>query len=98
MTRRVWNKRDPNCPKEAIYVGRPTKFGNPYTHLKGKTLARFQVPSAAHAVEAFKTWLLSQPELIKAAKAELRGKDLVCWCKPGPCHADILMEVANAPE
>lgn len=23
---------------------------------------------------------------------ELRGKVLGCWCKPGPCHGDILVE------
>lgn len=29
---------------------------------------------------------------------ELRGKNLACWCKPGePCHADVLLELANAP-
>lgn len=28
----------------------------------------------------------------------LRGKNLACWCKPGaPCHADVLLELANAP-
>jgi hypothetical protein len=28
---------------------------------------------------------------------ELRGKNLACWCKPGePCHADVLLELANA--
>ena len=27
---KVWNKRDPNCPKDAIYVGRPSWWGNPY--------------------------------------------------------------------
>ena len=28
---------------------------------------------------------------------ELRGKNLICWCKIGaPCHADVLLEVANA--
>nr|WP_268877778.1 DUF4326 domain-containing protein [Cereibacter sphaeroides] len=27
---------------------------------------------------------------------ELRGKDLACWCEPGaPCHADVLLEIAN---
>jgi hypothetical protein len=26
----------------------------------------------------------------------LRGKNLACWCKPGePCHADVLLELAN---
>ena len=27
---------------------------------------------------------------------ELQGKNLACWCKPGaPCHADVLLELAN---
>lgn len=27
---------------------------------------------------------------------ELRGNNLACWCKPGdPCHADVLLELAN---
>lgn len=26
----------------------------------------------------------------------LRGKHLACWCRPGePCHADVLLEIAN---
>lgn len=31
-----------------------------------------------------------------AARQELSGKDLACWCKPGDlCHADVLLELAN---
>jgi Domain of unknown function (DUF4326) len=31
-------------------------------------------------------------------RRELAGKDLLCWCKPGdPCHADVLIEIANTP-
>ncbi|MFP2906201.1 DUF4326 domain-containing protein [Pyxidicoccus sp. 3LFB2] len=26
----------------------------------------------------------------------LRGKRLGCWCKPGPCHADVLAEWVDA--
>lgn len=34
----------------------------------------------------------------KTARAELRGKNLACWCALGaPCHADVLLELANAP-
>lgn len=30
-------------------------------------------------------------------RAALRGKNLGCWCKAGaPCHADVLLEIANA--
>jgi hypothetical protein len=29
--------------------------------------------------------------------AELRGKNLACWCPlDQPCHADVLLEIANA--
>ena len=28
-------------------------------------------------------------------KRELRSKVLGCWCKPGPCHGDILARIAN---
>jgi hypothetical protein len=31
------------------------------------------------------------------ARRELRGRDLACWCSlDGPCHADVLLKVANA--
>ena len=28
---------------------------------------------------------------------ELRGRDLACWCAPGPCHGDALLRLANEP-
>ncbi|WP_436298090.1 DUF4326 domain-containing protein [Variovorax sp. LjRoot175] len=33
--------------------------------------------------------------MLAAAKAELRGKDLVCWWAPEACHADVLLRIAN---
>ena len=54
-----------------------------YTHIK----------DAATAVDWFRRYLTKYPP---ADIAELRGKDLACWCKPGePCHADVLLELAN---
>ena len=78
-------------PKGAIYVGRPTKWGNPY-----------QVDAANYrgAVNLFRTYLHCSPrgiELVPSIRRELRGKVLACWCPRGkPCHADVLLEVANA--
>ena len=38
----------------------------------------------------------SLPFTIDDVRRELKGKDLICWCKPGaPCHADVLLDVAN---
>lgn len=73
-------------PDGAIYVGRPTKWGNPFN-------------SAA----TFRWWLNTprppgdvERDRILAEIAELRGKDLACWCPLGqPCHADVLLELAN---
>jgi hypothetical protein len=84
---RVWNKRDKGIPADAVYVGRPTKWGNPFViGLDG---------TRAEVIAKYRDWLLGQPELVSAAKVELRGKDLVCWCAPQACHADVLVKIAN---
>ena len=92
---KVWNKRQNNIPSDAVYVGRPTKWGNPFTHMGG-TLAKFVVANRDEAVDQYEQWLLQQPELVAQAKKELVGKDLICWCAPQRCHADVLMKVANS--
>lgn len=58
---------------------------------------------AAAAVGAYERWITAQPDLVAAARAELAGRDLACWCppvdergEPVPCHADVLLELANA--
>lgn len=88
---RVLNNRDGGfLVFRSVYVGRPTKFGNPF--VIGRDGNREQV------IAKYREYLMSQPELIAAAKAELAGRDLVCWCSPLPCHADVLLEIANEPE
>jgi hypothetical protein len=72
------------------YVARPTKFGNPFNI--GEDGTREEV------IAKYREWLLAQTELVAAAKAELRGCDLGCWCAPEPCHADVLLEIANGDE
>ena len=89
-------------PEGAVYVGRPTKWGNPIR--VGQRFALVQIGrdptfiDRSLAVELFRKncWatMTSQREF-----AALRGKDLVCWCPlDQPCHADVLLEWANAPE
>lgn len=95
-TLRVYNKRAKDVPSSAIYVGRPTKWGNPFSHMEG-TLAKFKVGSRDEAVESYEAWLRAQPELVDAARRELRGRSLVCWCAPHRCHAEVLIKVANEP-
>ena len=84
---RVWNRRLDNAPPGAIYVGRPSYFGNPF--VEGRDGDRAQV------IAAYEKWLLAQPDMVRVAKSKLRGRDLVCWCAPLPCHADVLLRIAN---
>lgn len=81
MTTRVVNRRDEPFD---IYIGRPSKWGNPFE--VGKHGTRDQV------IDKYKEWVLRQPGLV-ASLPELRGKVLGCWCKPLPCHGDALVEL-----
>jgi hypothetical protein len=71
-----------------IDITRNGEWGNPF--IVGRDGTRSEV------IELHKRWFLSQPELVKQAQTELRGKVLGCWCKPKSCHGDILFKVANA--
>jgi hypothetical protein len=44
------------------------------------------------AVEQYRAYLAERPELLAAARAELTGHDLACYCPLGPCHRDVLLE------
>ena len=85
---KVYNKHHKNAPADAVYIGRPGKWGNPF--VIGRGLSREFV------VEKYREWLSARPGLVEAARRELSGKDLVCYCSPRSCHGDILLEVANA--
>lgn len=86
-------------PEGAIYVGRPTKWGN---HIKVGDYGKSpQARRTAHwlAVLDFEKsimWNAEGDAYREAAKRELRGHDLACWCRlDEPCHADVLLRVAN---
>lgn len=81
--------------KYDVYIGRPSKFGNPFTHHKYGSLAEVVVESREEAIECYKNWLSTRPDLIADAKKELKDKILGCHCKPLDCHGDILMKIAN---
>jgi len=86
-----------HCKKEPfdVYIGRPSKWGNPFSHKPHGTLAAFIVFSREEAVEAYRAWIVQQPALMTALP-ELQGKTLGCWCKPQSCHGDVLAELVNA--
>ena len=78
-----------------VYIGRGSKWGNPFTHIKDKkTKAEFIVDTREQALESYREWILNQPQLLKDLH-ELKGKTLVCFCKPKECHGDVLVELVN---
>lgn len=80
-----------HCKKEPydVYIGRPSKWGNPFSiGIHG---------SRREVIRMYLDWVTQQPELI-ASLPELKGKVLGCWCKPLPCHGDILARLAEEAE
>ena len=79
------------APAGAVYVGRGSKWGNPY---KGTADGADRARMAGMFAQ-----LLGRPEkalFVTEIKEELRGKDLMCWCPlDQPCHADVLLGIAN---
>lgn len=75
-------------PENTVKVDRSTKHGNPYPVEAGRTQEQ--------SVQAFRIHAQENPSVREAAARELRGKNLACWRGlDQPCHADILMEIAN---
>lgn len=77
-----------HCKKESydVYIGRPSKWGNPYTI--GKDGTREEV------ISKYEAHIMTRPDLIFALQ-ELQGKTLSCWCKPKACHGDILVRMVE---
>ena len=77
-----------------VYIGRGSKWGNPYTHLKTQTLAEFKVDTREESIERYKEYVLNNKYLLSCLN-ELYGQKLGCYCKPLPCHGDILVELVK---
>lgn len=87
-----------HCKKEKydVYIGRPTKWGNPYTHIQdGKTLAKYVVEDRNAAVNAYRDYITNGDgkHLLNDLHELKGGKILGCWCKPQACHGDVLLEL-----
>jgi hypothetical protein len=85
---KVLNKHKAGVPASAVYIGRGSKWGNPFRI--GPDGDR------ASVIAKHEAWLRNQHDLLRALD-ELTGRDLVCFCAPLPCHGDLLLRLANAP-
>ncbi len=70
-----------------VYIGRPSIFGNPF--IIGVHGTRVEV------IAMYRTYIHNHPELLPELE-KLRGKRLGCFCKPLPCHGDVLVELLEA--
>ena len=89
-------KNHPFNPATDVYIGRKnasykqpeSKWHNPYRVGKGHH-------TREEALKLYREYLLASPDLM-ASLPELRGKNLVCFCDPLPCHGHILRELVEA--
>jgi hypothetical protein len=105
MPKRIQRKRSKGwkMSEGAIYVGRPTVWGNPFrvddpefntdgsvTHNTCILLYELYIKETIDSItefDAMQEWIIKP----------LRGRDLCCWCDENePCHADVLLRLANA--
>lgn len=97
-------------PEGAVVVARPTIWGNPFVHPdRAQAVAAFRSlatsggmfsiePGGLQFAKRFHPDTLhwAYPDFVRQHIHQLRGRDLACWCGEGPCHADVLLEIANA--
>ena len=72
-----------------VYIGRGSKWGNPYKIDDKIGMTR------EHVIELYRSWIMytvKGKELQKYLD-ELKDKSLGCYCKPLACHGEILIEL-----
>lgn len=93
MKTRVVNIYHPNSAKlVTVNVMRPSIWGNPFRIVQSGPLELRQ--SRKETIDKYREWLKKQTHLLKRLH-ELKGQVLGCCCKPQPCHADVLAELAD---
>ncbi len=106
MPQRIQRRRTAGwkAPEGSVYVGRPSKWGNPYVWSQYPS-DRYPTDDAkrAAALRDFARLLARTDGAVYPSREEIRtelvGKDLTCWCSEGSaCHAALLLVIANGGE
>lgn len=79
--------------KYDVYIGRPSKFGNPY--IIGKDGAREDV-LRKYGIYFYNK--LNSDDNFAREVIDLKDKTLGCFCRPQRCHGDIIVEFLNSLE
>lgn len=83
-----WQER-----KESLYIGRNMSF-----YIKGAVGSKWRNPFSVKkygletCLKMYRESIVANKELYEALE-ELQGKELGCWCKPGACHGDVLLDL-----
>ena len=87
---------------DAVYVGRGTPLGNPYSHQSGTT-AEHRVKTRAEAIEKYREWLKEQLGYGGLTRKTFDGLvqfyvdfgelTLACSCVPEACHAEVIRDL-----
>ncbi len=94
---RVLNKRwimEPITEEIGIYIGRGSKWGNSYK-IGGRYLINGHFTPPLTRQDAIRLYIDNFPDSLRAELHELKGKNLICYCAPQPCHGDWLFQEAN---
>lgn len=97
-------------PPNTVKVDRTTKWGNPFAaagnpdkvnpdtvHAQCVDRYRTMLERAGRYILPATPQFFGQEPTVEEIQRDLRGKNLACWCHPdSPCHADVLLEIANA--
>ncbi len=88
--KRIYNADiDDTIPPDAVLIDKTTPWGNPYRVGPDGNFEQVK--------KLYIDYLLANPALVEDIKLNLKNKDLVCHCRPSPCHAEILILIAGDP-
>lgn len=76
-----------------VYIGRPSKWGNPFSHLSHFP-DHLRCVSREHAIRGYELYIRCNPELMGSLH-ELKNMVLGCHCHPLPCHGDVLVRLVD---
>lgn len=80
-------------PEGAVYIGRPSPWGNPFPVHK-------TIRPRGLAIKQYVHWVMhpDRAALRYLMRQKLKGCDLVCFCAPLPCHGDVILRIANSED
>lgn len=87
---RVLNANIDDIPPSAVWVDRRSPYGN---------IFKLGIDGDVEQVKMlYIQYLIDNPELVADIRQNLKGRDLVCHCAPRPCHAELILTIANNPD